>query len=224
MDSDYEEVHVLNNGLKSRTSKSGKTTYSVVITAEPIVVNTGPAALVAPVAQAVAHHLRERMKGIGETASKATLAARKVAARAAAAGAPWATKRYAGGRIGAMPPNQTDRLFNDSGRFIKGLVAAYVGKDGTFRINVPANRLDPSTASDGAEGVTRIWNRLVQLVPEFGDVGLLMQNDVIKATAKKAANDMIKIAGKTQGKLALTAAKGLLDVAGSLARVLRGAA
>jgi hypothetical protein len=210
--SDYEEVTVLNQGLRSRTSASGKTTFSVVIKSEPIVVNTGPAALMQPIAQAVAHHLRERMSGITETASKATLKARAAAQRAMQAGAAWATKRYAGGRIGSMPPNTSDRKFNDSGRFVKGLVAAYAGKDGTFRINVPANRLDPSTTSDGQAGVERIWKELVRLVPEFGDPSMLMQNDVIKATVKRASNEMIKIARARTDELQVSAARALFSI------------
>jgi hypothetical protein len=210
--SDYDEVTVLNQGLRSRTSASGKTTFSVVMKSEPIVINTGPAALMQPIAQAVAHHLRERMRGIGESASKATIKARAVAQRAFNAGAPWAVKKYAGGRIGAMAPNQTTRKFNDSGRFIAGLVAAYAGKDGTFRINVPANRLDPATATGGQAGVERIWKELVRLVPEFGDVSLLMQNDVIKATVKRATSDMIKVARARTDELQVSAAKALFRI------------
>lgn len=224
MGDDVFDPMIINQGLKSRTSKSGKQTFSVSVTAEPIIINTGPAAFIAPVAQAVAHHLKERMRGISETASKATLKARKAAEMAMQAGKPWATKRYAGGRIGAMPPNKSDRLFNDSGRFADGLVAAYVGKDGTFRINVPANRLDPSTTSDGQAGVARIWQRLVQLIPEFADAGKLMENDVIRATAKRSMSNMIKKAKATQDKLAVDAVRGLFNIASSVSRILGGAA
>lgn len=218
--SDYEEVTVVNQGLKSRATKTGKTTYSVVINAEPIVVNTGPAALVAPVAQAVAHHLRERMRGISAVASKATQAARRAAEKAVQAGDSWAMRRYSGGRIGTKAPNQSNRLFNDSGRFADGIVAAYVGKDGTFRVNVPANRLDPQTA--GVGGVERIWKRLVELVPEFGNPALLTQSDVIRASVKRATKDMIKKAQSTNGQLAISAAKGLLGIVEQVARIAGG--
>jgi hypothetical protein len=220
--SDYEEVTVLNEGLRSRTSKTGRTTYSVVIKAEPIVVNTGPAALMAPIATAIAHHLKERMRGISQVASDATLRARKTAAKALSDGQDWAIQRYGGGRIGTKPPNRSNRMFNDSGRFADGLVAGYAGKDGTFRINVPANRLDERTTSGGAAGVQRIWERLVQLVPEFGDPSLLLQNDVIRATVKRSANDMIKKARETNGKLAIEAARGLFKIVQSVARIAGG--
>ena len=213
---------VINEGLRSKTSKSGRTRFSIRIEAEPVFVQTDPKALGAPVAQAIAFHLREKMKAISATASPATIKARRIAEMAVQGGKAWAMKRYAGGRIGGRPPGQTDRLFNDSGRFADSIVAAGA-KDGSWRINVAANRLDPQTANGGAAAIGRIWTRLVQLVPAFGDVRVLMnESDIVRARVK-TQQAMISKGKKTEGKAsawdlakaAAQTARALFDVARS---------
>ena len=211
-----DEVIVLNEGLESRTSKTGKTRYTIRVTAEPIAVNLDAKALGAPVAQAIAHHFRERVRGISAVAAPATLKARESAQRAFKAGKAWAMKRYAGGRIGPMEPNQTNTAFNDSRRFADS-ITANASKDNAWRINVAANRLDERTA--GASGVQRIWQRLVQLVPEFGNPALLMQSDIIRASVKRAQQDMIKVARATTGKLEVSRVKALFDVGRGIANL-----
>lgn len=177
-----ENIIVLGGGLEQRTNqKTGKQRFTVTVKAEGVAINLDPIALGAPVAQAIAHHLREKMQAITATASPATLRARKAAEMAIQAGKSWAVKRYGGGKMGNMAPNQSDKLFNDSGRFLKSIVAS-ASKDGVWRINVAANRLDAKTATDGAAGVQRIWARLLELVPEFADMGKIMQSsDVVRA-------------------------------------------
>ena len=172
-------------GLEHRTNiKTGKERFSVQLKTDPITINLDPKTLGKPVADAIAHHLRERVKGITETASPATLRARKAAEMAIQAGRAWAVKRYGGGRMGNMAPNQSDKSFNDSGRFAES-ISVGASKDDSWRINVAANRLDSKTATGGAAGVLRIWQKLVSLVPEFADMGLLMQaSDVVRARVK----------------------------------------
>jgi hypothetical protein len=190
-------VIVINRGLEERRSATGRMRRTIRIDAEPMVINMDPKALGKPGADAIANHYREKVRGIAATASATTVKARKAAAKAFSEGKSWAMKRYAGGRIGALPPNQSDRLFNDSGRFADSIVAN-ASNDNAWRINVAANRLDDKTA--GPAGVERIWNRLVQLVPEFANVGLLFEgNAIARQTLKRVSEERIKI-----GKRAMT--------------------
>lgn len=184
-------VIVINRGLETRRSSTGRVRRSIRIEAEPMAVNVDPKTLGQPVANAIANHYREKIRGISERASAATIKARKVAAKAFANGKAWAIKRYGGGRIGSLPPNQTDRLFNDSGRFANSIVAN-ASSDGAWRVNVAANRLDDQTV--GSASVDRIWNRLVQLIPEFGNVALLFdQNTIARKTLERVAKERIQV-------------------------------
>ena len=180
-----DDVVVIAPGLEQRTSKTGKERYTIKVSAEPVYVNLSPKELGKDVAIAIANHLKERVKGITAAAAPATIKARKVAAKAFALGKPWAMKRYAGGRTAAAPPNQSDRAFNDSGRFANGITAT--GGDNSWRVNVPANRL-----SGDASSVQRIWTKLVELVPEFADAALLFQNNNILAARKRTLERMVK--------------------------------
>lgn len=182
-------VIVINRSLEQRRSKSGKIRHTIRIEAEPLIIDTDPKRLGRPVAEQIANHYRERIRGISATAAPATLKYRERAAKAFSEGKSWAMKRYAGGRTGALPPNQNTTAFNDSGRFAN-TIAANASSDNAWRINVAANRLDERTA--GAAGVLRIWNRLVELVPEFGNPALLMNNDVLRRTIQRVAKERIK--------------------------------
>lgn len=183
-----ENVIVLGGGLEQRTNQNtGRQRFSVQIKPDPkgpIAINLDPVTLGKPVAEAIAHHLREKMKSIAASASPATIRAREAAKRALQRGEQWAMKRYGGGRIGTREPGQSTSLFNDSGRFADSIVAR-ASKDGVWRINVAGNRLDPQTANGGTAGVLKIWTRLVELVPEFADMNALMAaSDVVRARIK----------------------------------------
>lgn len=180
-----ENVIVLGGGLEQRTNiKTGKDRFTVQIKTDPITINLDPKTLGKPVADAIAHHLRESVKSIPFAAKLPTLRAREIARKAFDKGEAWAMKRYAGGRMGPMAPNQTTREFNDSGRFAAS-IAVGPGKDDSWRVNVAGNRLNAATASGGAAGVQRIWKRLVELVPEFADMAKLMAaSDVVRARVK----------------------------------------
>ena len=207
----------LNNGLEMRTSKSGKSRFTVRIEAEPIYVVTDPKTLGAPIANAIALHLRERVLGITATVSAATMRARKTATKAFAAGEPWAMKMFSGGRTRITPPTNSDRMFNFSGRFAQ-TITANASKDNAWRINVAANRLSGSAAS-----VRQIWTKLVELVPEFENVGLILeQNDMLRGRLKQKLKehfDGIVTKGKKTSKPATA-----WDLAKAAAKMVKTAA
>lgn len=182
---------VINNGFTTRTSASGRQRVTVEVRSEPLVHNLDPKQLGAGPAAAIAEHLRQRIMGIAARASDATIARRKRAAREAAEGQPTAARRYAGGRIGATPPAQSDRLFNDSGRFAKSIVAraANVDGEGTYIINCAANRLDESTFGKGFAGMLE---RLAQYVPEIRNPKLLLDSLPMRRAIKEGMAQMIQ--------------------------------
>lgn len=158
---------------RERTTSTGTSVrYTVSIEAQPFVHVFDAKTLGAGPAHAIVDHLRRRVEDIGMPAAPATILRRKYAKSALERGARWATERYGGGKMGTMAPTESDRLFNDSGRLAKGLVASPT-RDNNWVINVPANRFDPSTFRDGEAGLVRMYTRLRELVPEFGDANQL---------------------------------------------------
>jgi hypothetical protein len=155
---------------RERTNAAGATgvRYSVSIDAKPLVHTFDAKALGRGPALAIAEHLRGRVAAINTPASPATVRKRRAAAKALASGESTASKRYGGGRMGFMAPGQSEMLFNDSGRTAKGIVANAT-KDNQWVVNFPANRFDPRTFDDGEAGVVRMFEKLVELVPEFGN-------------------------------------------------------
>ncbi len=212
MPSDYDEVTILNEGLEMRTSKSGKTRATIRVIAEPLVHVWDKEAMSKGPAQAIAHHFRERIKGLSETAAPATIRARAVAAKAFAAGKPWAMKRYGGGRMGPMAPNQSDRLFNDSGRMAAS-ITANASSDGAWRVNVAANRL-------AGEEAQKIWARLVALIPEFGDSSLLLESDIVKASIAKASKMIVTKAEASANEAGFEVVMKVLELAAQAAESL----
>lgn len=190
-DDDVVILGAANMRERTRTLKSGekRSKYTVEITGDSIVANFDPRAWGKPLADAIAEFLRERISGITAVASAGALAARARAKKAFEAGRPWAMKQYAGGKIGAMPPAQTDRKFNDSGRLAASIVVAPNEKDGAFTINMAANRFKPELVKGGAAGVTRIFESLKQYVPELGDVSKLMDSIPIRNAMKQTIAD-----------------------------------
>ncbi len=206
-----DDVIVLNEpfaGLQRR-ERNGKARYTISVRSEPIAVNCSAKDLGRGPAEAIAAHLRERVGSISQVASKATLAARRHAAAAFARGEAWAMKRYSGGRTGPMAPNQSDRLFHDSGRLAKTIVAN--ARDDAYTINVAANRLDPATAG-GAGAVERIYARLVQLVPEFGNPALLMDSIPVRRAVQEGVKGMVVKMQATTEKVSRERIRGLLGI------------
>lgn len=205
-----DDVMVINQGYELRTSKTGKQRVTVVVKSEPVIFQTDPKQLGQPVALAIARHFQERIKGITAVAAPATIKAREAAAKAVSEGKQWALKRYAGGRTGLKQPNQSNRLFNDSGRFAESITAT-ASRDGAWRVNVAANRLNPDTLTGGMAALQRIIQRLGELVPEIANPALLMQNDILKRTIDKAMENAIQVARARTTTLTLEVAKETFD-------------
>lgn len=196
---------ILNQGYESRTSKTGKTRVTIKVRSEPVVVNTDPKSLGAPIAQAIVNHFREKIKGITATAALNTLRARSTEARAYAAGKPWAVKRFNGGRTGATPPKDSTTALNHSGRLANS-ITGNASSDGAWRINVAANRLDATTGA-----IDRILRRLNELVPEIQNPALLLQNDILKRAIDKSLESAIQKARARTSELKVQMAKALFD-------------
>lgn len=221
---------------RERVSPTGKASvrFTVGISGSPLPHDLDPAMLGRKPAEAMADWLRERVKSIQAAASPATEKQRVHAAAALRRGEDWALKRYAGGRMGLMPPNPTGNLFNDSGRFAKGIIARPVGASGRvgnpneWVINVPANRLDPSTLHGAVQGVAalqRIYARLVELVPEFGNPGMLVNIPSVRRAIEDSAKAIIGKNGDLRDKLQaarLRTFRTILNTFGALADAAEG--
>ncbi len=204
------EVVVLCEGLDKRTSSrttlyssgrvrsSSRDRMTMTIKSEPLVFNLDPKALGASVTGPIAEVLRERVSMISSPASEGTLRYRDRALKAFVQGKRWAVKRYSGGKIGSIPPARSNSLFNDSGRFARG-IAVGATKDG-FVVNVPANRLDPTT-TDGDAGVIRIWQKLVALVPELASPEMLMNDLRVRRGIEQGVAGVITKAAATTKQL-----------------------
>lgn len=191
MDEQYRPI--INEGFTTRTAKSGRQRVTVECESEPIAHNLDPRQLGAGPAAAIAEHLRQRVSGINARPSDATLERRKRFAREAAEGQPTASRRYNGGRIGATPPNQSDRLFNDSGRLAKSIVARAASSAtsaGQYVINVAANRLDSSTFKAGA--FSAMLDRLAQYVPELRNPRLIADSIPVRRAVEDGMRQMIQ--------------------------------
>ena len=214
-----DDVIVLNQpggGLEQRV-RNGKIRYSVGVRSEPLIHNLDPALLGKAPAEAIAALLRKKVRDIGAMASVATRGYRDRAARAFAAGASWANKRYAGGRIGPMPPGQTPRAFNDSGRFATSIVATANKTELSWTINVAANRLNEASGA-----VQTIWNHLVRHVPEFGNPGKLLETKEVRGAVRDGLREMIVKAELRRDELTAARAKAILGAVASITRSLAG--
>ncbi len=172
-------------GLQERTRVSTVTgkdlgvRFAVSIVGTPVIHNIDTKALGKGPALAIEQHLRASMLSIQAKASDSTLERRKnaVAAHRVDDSKKFQDSleaRYSGGRLGTMPPNQSDRLFNDSGRFAKSIKAGF-GNGNEWVINVAKNRLDPTTLNGGEAALRSVYAKLVELIPEFGDPEKLMK-------------------------------------------------
>jgi hypothetical protein len=225
-----QDVIILGGGLerRDRTSASGvtKSRYSITVESTPLVHNFDELPLGQGPAEAMANVLKTKMKNILAYAKPATIARRKRAAVELAKGDPSAVRRYSGGRTGVTPPSTgASRLFNDSGRFVNGIVVMRNKVEKGFTINIPANRLDPTTFTGGEAAMAAMYSRLVTLVPEFADARLLLESPEVE----KAIMDGIKgLIGASQGRLEasmLTRWKSAVELArgvGNLGRMLGG--
>lgn len=197
-----QKTVVLNDfGLARRERTTGAGTsvrYSVSIEATPMVHTFDAKSLGRAPAQAIVDHLRTRVQSIGAEAAPSTVLKRKYATDALTRGAAWATRRYSGGRTGTKAPTGSTKLFNDSGRFAEGLTASPT-RDNQWVINVTANRFDPSTFPEGEAGVMRLFVRLRELVPEFGDANRLADIATIRAAITASSEQLVASASFAPG-------------------------
>jgi len=207
-----DNVIILNQpgNLQRRIRSSGKVKYTVEVKSEPLIHDFDPKTLGGGVATAIAEALRRKVLEISAVAAPATLRARATAAKAFAAGASWSQKRYGGGRIGPMAPNQSDRMFNDSGRMAKSIAASQ--RDDSWIVTMAANRLDPATATGGSGGVQRIYRRLVELVPAFANTALLFEEQSVQKALVTSVEGLIVKAQETRDHLLETRARAALQL------------
>ena len=176
------------------TSKGTKSRVTIEFRSEPLVANLDPVAIGKPVAEAMSAAIRQGIRDIGELAKPSTIRRRESAGRALARGESWATRRYAGGRTGSKPPNQTSRLFNDSGRLADGIFTR-ANAEGEYTINVPANRFDPLTFTGGMAAVTVMIQRLRSLVPVLQSAEKLFQVPAVAKAAREAIGNVLQRQG-----------------------------
>jgi len=169
------------------SGKQRKARYGFEIKSEPLLHDLSELNLGQGPAQAVADLIKDQINGISVRASNATLAMRKKAAAAFTSGESWALRRYSGGRIGAMAPNTSDKLFNDSGRLRESIFVRENMTDASFTVNVAASRLNPDLF--GA-GFTAMINRLTALVPAL-DPRKLMGMPTVEAAIKRSVDEMV---------------------------------
>lgn len=176
---------------RTRTSASGKSSdrWSVTIDAKQLGLDLDAKRLGKGPAEVMAAHLRARIEGIDAEASASTQLKRKYAATALAAGKSWALKRYSGGRTGATPPNQSSKLFNDSGRFVRSIVVNPT-RDNNWVINVAANRLN-ATLLGGESALVSIVDRLRSYVPEFGSATAMLAVPEVRQAIQAAVRNVI---------------------------------
>lgn len=204
---------------RKRTNLKGKTTsrVSFEIKSQPMVHTFDDEALGRGPAEALREIIGDQIRDIREVALKSTRDRRKSAQKAFKANAMGDAdqKRYAGGRIGELEPNQTVRLFNDSGRLGGNLA---VGKnrqaagERDWVVNVPVNRF--------ADGTEHLAKRLFALVPALGDPATLRGNPKLEAAVAesiglviakaKNASDAKRLQLKQARRNALRAALGLV--------------
>lgn len=196
------------------SGKQRKPRYTFEIKSEPLLFDLNELALGGKLAEVWAQRIRDNIQGIAVPVSKATEAMRKKAAAAFAAGAGWATKRYAGGRIGAMPPNQSDKLFNDSGRLAAGIHVRQNLTDASYTVNVPANRMNRESFGAGYDAMV---DKFVSLVPML-DPKKALGDPAIERAVKESVDQMVT---KLESNAEAAIARGLAKLRAQRMRVLK---
>lgn len=194
----------------------GKERTTIEIISEPLLFDLDELALGQKPALAIQDALKRGVQAITEFASAATIARRKAAADNP--NTPSVARRYSGGRTGFKPPNQTARLFNDSGRLAEGFFVRENKEDRAWTVNTPANRLDPSTFT--GSGFERMLDRLRSLVPILQDARALLADKGFNAAVSEAVKDLV-----TRGEAASDAStvRKLQQLAAARKRLARAA-
>lgn len=208
-----DDVVILNQGLEMRSTKAGKTRFTIRVVSEPLVINTDPTFAAMKPAVAFAQYLKQKILGITEPAPPATQKYRLAALKAFTLGKPWAVARYSGGRTGSKPPARTMNAMNDSERMAQGISVTQGKEGGSFRVNVPANRLSEETSG----GFERIWNKLVRLVPELGQP---LTVGVVQEGITWTIQNMTKKMNASSSKVSIGVARSLFEVAKGIGELI----
>lgn len=204
---DWESVLV-----KQRRSSTGRSRTTLEVVADPVLVDLNEQRLGQPIAEAIAEQVRASLLASQAMAAPSTVQQRGAAARAYAAGKPWAKRAYGGGKIGGTPPNPSSLQKGvDSGRLAKSLVMRFVPSAGMHILNVAANRLGPEFRERRPEFVPWLITSIVQ--PS------LSSERVSKAVHDSLGDAIVKVA---DGRAA--ARKRLVDNARALLDAGRGLA
>ena len=169
----------------------GAVRYTSTIYASPVVTRFDAKMLGKGPAQAIAKHLRERVGGISSLASAGTQKIRAQEAKTISGvhgngqEGPVRQSAYLRKRYDKALPNQTQRMFNDSGRLANG-IAVNSAKGNAWIVNVPANRLNPDMLRGGEQALREIYARLVQFIPEFGNGSKLREVLDVRRAIKEA--------------------------------------
>ena len=168
----------------------GKPRFTIEVTSEPIQFLIDSVEIGKEPAEAIGEAIRTEIQNISETASKGTLNRRKQAAKDFEKGAAWAQARYSGGVIGPMAPNQSDRLFNDSGRLARSIKATLNRTDKSWTVNVASNRLNP-TGFDPFSKFDAMVQKLKSLVPIIGDPRKVMSHPKVEQAMRSTLESAI---------------------------------
>ena len=174
---------------------------TIEIISEPLLHDFDANMLGAKPAEAIRAAIQKGIRNVAAFASAATIKRRERAARHLSGSLSPAQqargesyrgtydRQYSGGRMGARAPNQTPRLFNDSGRMSEGVFVRQNPTDATFTVNVPANRLDPGDFRPGA--FDRMIALLREHVPVLADTTRLLADDTVRSAIAESISDMI---------------------------------
>lgn len=211
-----ETIVVVNQGFTTRTSSTGRTRTTIDVSSEPLVHDLDPKRLGQGVAEAIARVIKERVASISVQAAPSTIASRKRKQKNVD------MNRYAGGRIGLMPPGRSDKLFNDSGRLIESIVAR--PSEDQYIINVASNRFSTSTLYGGKlktpmAALDFITERFLELVPEVRDPALLMRSKLVRDAIDDGTAGMIKRGAARIKELELARARAMFSIVRQVASV-----
>jgi hypothetical protein len=191
-----------------------KARYAFDIRSEPLLFDLNEMALGGKLAEVWAQRIRDNIHGIAEPASKATQAFRAAAGAAFTRGEQWAVQRYAGGRIGALPPGQSDKLFNDSGRLEHSIHVRQNLTDASYTVNMAANRFNRETFGRNYDAVVA---KFVSLVPTLDPKKALMDREIQDAVKESFKEMMTKL--ESNGEAAI--ARGLARLRSQRLRLLK---
>jgi hypothetical protein len=220
--SDVEVINSWSDGDVTLAARRGTTAsgvrrkprYTIEIRSEPLLMDLNELVLGGTLAEVWAERIRDNIRGIAIPASEATQAFREAAVGALTRGEAWAKQRYAGGRIGAMPPNTSDKLFSDSGRLAVGVHVKQNLTDASYTVNLPANRFNPETFGRGYDAMV---SKFVSLVPML-DPKKALGDPAIEKAIKQSLTDAMQ---KLESNAHATIVRGLTRLRAQRVRVLK---